>query len=89
MNGTLIRTLKRDVTDQENSYTGTSGGGDDIKKGKYLDYVEWDLKNQNNISVASGLYIFHIEAFDKQGTSFGEKIIKWFGIMRPLDVQNY
>ncbi|MFZ9455534.1 MAG: hypothetical protein ACO27Q_09920, partial [Bacteroidia bacterium] len=89
MNGTLIRTIKRDVSGQENQYSGSTGGGDDIKKGKYLNYVEWDLKNQNNISVASGLYIFHIEAFKSDGQSLGEKILKWFGIMRPLDVQNY
>lgn len=89
MNGTLIRTIKRDVSGQENQYSGSTGGGDDIKKGKYLNYVEWDLKNQNNISVASGLYIFHIEAFKSDGKPLGEKILKWFGIMRPLDVQNY
>ncbi|NBU62149.1 MAG: hypothetical protein EBS26_04560, partial [Bacteroidia bacterium] len=44
MNGTLIRTIKRDVSGQENQYSGSTGGGDDIKKGKYLNYVEWDLK---------------------------------------------
>jgi hypothetical protein len=84
MNGTLVRTIKRDVTGQEDMYTGTAGGGDDIKRAKRIPYVEWDLKNQNNISVASGLYIFHIDA-----PGIGEKILKWFGAMRPLDVQNY
>jgi hypothetical protein len=85
MNGTLVRTLKRDVTDQEDVYLGTiAGSGDDIKRSKRISYVEWDLKNQNNISVASGLYIFHIDA-----PGIGEKIVKWFGVMRPLDVQSY
>jgi hypothetical protein len=86
MNGTLVRTIKRDVSGQEDIYLGATGsaGGDDIKRSKRLSYVEWDLKNQNNISVASGLYIFHIDA-----PGVGEKIVKWFGIMRPLDVQNY
>jgi hypothetical protein len=84
MNGTLVRTIKRDVTGQENLYTGIAGGGDDIKRSKRIPYLEWDLKNQNNISVASGLYIFHIDA-----PGVGEKILKWFGVMRPLDVQNY
>ncbi|MCC6369449.1 MAG: hypothetical protein IT236_00445, partial [Bacteroidia bacterium] len=85
MNGTLVRTIKRDVTGQEDIYLGTStGSGDDIKRSKRSSYIEWDMKNQNNISVASGLYIFHIDA-----PGVGEKIIKWFGIMRPLDVQNY
>lgn len=84
MNGTLVRTIKRDVTDQEDIYTGTTGSGSDIKAAKRISYTEWDLKNQNNISVASGLYIFHIDA-----PGVGEKILKWFGIMRPLDVQSY
>ena len=84
MNGTLVRTIKRDVSGQEELYTGVAGGGDDIKRSKRIPYTEWDLKNQNNISVASGLYIFHIDAGD-----VGEKIVKWFGVMRPLDVQNY
>ncbi len=84
MNGTLVRTIKRDVTGQEDLYTGTTVGGSDIKTSKRSSYVEWDLKNQNNISVASGLYIFHIDA-----PGVGEKILKWFGVMRPLDVQSY
>lgn len=84
MNGTLIRTIKRDVTGQEDIFTGAVSGGDDIKKAKRVSYVEWDLKNQNNISIASGLYIVHIDA-----PGIGEKVLKWFGIMRPLDVQSY
>jgi len=84
MNGTLVRTIKRDVTDQEDLYTGATGSVSDIKTSKRASYLEWDLKNQNNISVASGLYIFHIDA-----PGVGEKILKWFGVMRPLDVQSY
>jgi hypothetical protein len=79
MNGTLVRTIKRDVSGQEDEYlTG------DTKQSKRVSYTDWDLKNQNNITVASGLYIFHIDA-----PGIGEKILKWFGVMRPLDVQNY
>ncbi|MDI1356549.1 MAG: hypothetical protein PSX36_16645 [bacterium] len=83
-NGTLVRTIKRDVTDQEDLYIGNSGGGDDIKRSKRISYVEWDLRNQSGISVAGGLYILHIDA-----PGIGEKIVKWYGIMRPLDVQSY
>lgn len=85
MNGTLIRTIKRDVSGQENIYAANSsdaGGG--IVKAKRISYEEWDLKNQNNISIASGLYILHVDA-----PGIGEKVLKWFGVMRPLDVQNY
>jgi hypothetical protein len=80
MNGTLIRTLKRDVTGQEDEIVYDS----DTKQSRRISYLDWDLKNQNNISVASGLYIFYVDA-----PGLGEKIVKWFGVMRPLDVQNY
>jgi hypothetical protein len=80
MNGTLVRTLKRDVTDQEDQLIGNT----DIKQTKRSPYMDWDLKNQSNITIASGLYIFHIDA-----PGIGEKIVKWFGVVRPLDVQNY
>ncbi len=80
MNGTLIRTFTRDVSGQEDEivYDG------DTKQARRVSYLDWDLKNENNITVASGLYIFHIDA-----PGIGEKILKWFGVMRPLDVQNY
>ena len=45
---------------------------------------DWDMKNQSGISVASGLYIIHIDV-----PEVGEKILKWFGVMRPLDLQSY
>ena len=84
MNGTLVRTIKRDVDGQEDLYNGTTGSGSNIKQSKRISYQDWDLKNQDNITVASGLYIFYIDA-----PGFGEKIVKWFGVMRPLDVQSY
>ena len=83
MNGVLVKTFKRDVSGQEDLYV-INTGGNDIKQSQRIPYLDWDLKNQNNITVASGLYIFHIDA-----PGVGEKIVKWFGVMRPLDVQNY
>ena len=85
MNGTLVRTITRDVSGQDDIYLGTTpGSGSDIKQTKRIPYADWDLKNQSGISVASGLYIFYVDA-----PGIGEKIIKWFGAMRPLDVQSY
>jgi len=93
LNGTLVRTFKRDVSEQEATYTKPAFGevavssavtGNDINKSKRVPYIEWDIKNQNNIAVASGLYIFHVDV-----PGVGEKIIKWFGVLRPLDLQNY
>ncbi len=82
MNGTLVRTITRDVSGQEDIYSGD--GSTTVKQAKRIPYQDWDLKNQSGISVASGLYIFHIDA-----PGIGEKIVKWFGAMRPLDVQSY
>ena len=47
-------------------------------------YVTWDLHNTANIQIASGLYVIHINA-----PGIGERIIKWYGIMRPYDLQSY
>jgi hypothetical protein len=84
MNGTLVRTIKRDVSGQEDLTLGKSNTGADIIQSKRLASVDWDLKNQSGITVASGLYIIHVDA-----PGVGEKILKWFGVMRPLDVQSY
>jgi len=46
--------------------------------------VDWDLKNQSRIPIASGLYIIHVDV-----PNVGEKILKWFGVMRPLDLEAY
>jgi len=46
--------------------------------------IDWDLKNQDEIVVSSGLYIIHIEA-----PGIGEKVIKWFGVLRPIDLNSF
>lgn len=81
MNGTLIRTFDRDVAGQEDITQSTSA---DFVRSKRTAYLEWDLKNQSGIIVASGLYIIHVDV-----PGVGEKILKWFGVMRPLDLQSY
>tara|TARA_B100001121_G_scaffold309799_1_gene338000 strand:- start:6146 stop:10258 length:4113 start_codon:yes stop_codon:yes gene_type:complete len=45
---------------------------------------EWDLKNMYGIPIASGLYIIHVDA-----PGIGEKVIKWFGTMRPIDLNTF
>jgi hypothetical protein len=49
-----------------------------------ITYLDWDLKNNKNIPIASGTYIIHIKT--PEG---GEKILKWFGVMRPVDLDNF
>ena len=46
--------------------------------------LDWDLKNNAGIPISSGVYIIHIEI-----PEVGEKILKWFGGMRPPDLQSF
>lgn len=46
--------------------------------------IDWDLKNQDNIPIASGLYIIHVNA-----PGIGEKVVKWFGVLRPIDLNSF
>ncbi|MCK5823326.1 MAG: T9SS type A sorting domain-containing protein, partial [Bacteroidales bacterium] len=55
-----------------------------FKKDSEQTYVDWDLKNTYGISIASGVYIIHI---DVKGV--GEKILKWFGALRPIDLNSF
>ena len=51
-----------------------------IKKNNVLTYQEWNLENEHERTIASGVYIIHIDA-----PGLGERILKWFGAIRPLD----
>jgi len=55
-----------------------------IKKDDSVTSVDWDLKNDYGIPIASGLYIIHINA-----PGIGEKVIKWFGALRPIDLDTF
>lgn len=55
-----------------------------FKKDDPLTSLDWDLKNQANIPIASGLYIIHIDV-----PGVGEKVLKWFGVMRPIDLDTF
>ena len=54
------------------------------RKDNSMTYLEWDLKNAYNVPIASGVYIIHIDAGD-----LGEKIVKWFGALRPVDLNSF
>lgn len=80
LNGTLVRQLKRDVAGDLSAGQAVSEGRDDNQ----ATTLDWDLKNTAGITVASGIYIFHIDAGD-----LGEKVVKWFGVMRPIDLDSF
>lgn len=46
--------------------------------------LNWDLKNHAGINIASGMYIIHIEV-----PGVGEKVLKWLGVMRPIDLDSF
>ena len=48
-------------------------------------YIEWDLKNDAKVPISSGIYMIHINAPDLGE----ERVIKWFGIMRPADYDTF
>jgi hypothetical protein len=46
--------------------------------------VDWDLKNQKGVPIAGGVYLIHVEV-----PNVGERVIKWFGALRPTDYDNF
>lgn len=55
-----------------------------FRKDNDLTYLDWDLKNHVNVPIAGGVYICHIEV-----PNVCERVVKWFGVMRPVDLQNF
>ena len=51
-----------------------------LRKDNSATWLPWDLTNNYNVPIASGVYIIHINA-----PGIGEKVIKWFGTLRPFD----
>ena len=46
--------------------------------------VEWNLKNFKNIPISSGLYLIHVDV-----PNVGERVLKWFGVIRPPDLDQF
>jgi hypothetical protein len=55
-----------------------------FKKDSPVTAVDWDLKNFVGIPIASGMYIVHVDV-----PGVGERILKWMGVVRPPDLQNF
>ena len=45
--------------------------------------IDWDMKNFAGVQVAGGIYIIHVN------TNEGERVLKWFGLMRPPDLNTF
>ncbi|MCK5822229.1 MAG: T9SS type A sorting domain-containing protein, partial [Bacteroidales bacterium] len=46
-------------------------------------WLDWNIKNTYGIPISSGVYIIHVNA-----PGIGEKILKWFGVLRPQDLHS-
>ena len=74
LNGTLVRTFNvAQSLDAQKSINGVA-----------VTSVDWDLNNQVRIPIASGLYLIHVDV-----PNVGERTLKWFGVLRPLDLDAY
>ena len=51
-----------------------------LNRNQVLPAIEWDLRNNKGIPVASGVYLIHVSA-----EGLGERTLKWFGVNREFD----
>ena len=79
MSGALIRTFKKGE-----EITNLSPKSSSSPKSWHDGSLDWDMKNISGTPVSSGIYIIHVNV-----PGVGEKIIKWFGIMRPMDLDSF
>lgn len=77
LGGTLIRQFNRAVGSDVSDGASTEGLNIDNS-------IDWDLKNNKDIPVASGVYLIHVK---KDGVC--ERVVKWFGVLRPIDLDTF
>lgn len=75
LDGKFIRQFRRDESPGVN--TGSNPG---TRTNQVVPALEWDLRNDKLIPVASGVYLIHIDA-----GPLGERVLKWFGVNRQFD----
>jgi len=54
------------------------------KKDSPVTSIDWDLKNYAGIPIASGVYLIHVNI-----PGGCEKVMKWFGVVRPPDLDSF
>jgi len=78
LSGTLIRQFVVDKSGIPEPRSSTAGINTDAKTS-----IDWDLKNFAGIPIAGGVYLIHVKA-----DNLGERTLKWFGILRPVDLNS-
>lgn len=81
ISGSLIRQYNVDKTGIPNPRSSTSGEDTDSSTS-----IDWDLKNFAGIPIAGGIYLIHVK---ETGGRNGERVIKWFGTLRPIDLNTF
>ncbi len=56
----------------------------EFTKDSDIPWIDWNLTNKDDVPIAGGIYLIHISA-----PNVGERVIKWFGVMRPADLSNF
>jgi len=79
MTGTMIRQFVVDKSGIDEPRGSTADLNTDAKTS-----IDWDLKNFAGIPIAGGMYLIHVKA-----DGIGERTLKWFGILRPVDLNSY
>lgn len=75
VDGTLVRKFNKD----ESANTALASNG------RYpTTFLDWDLRNQKGVPIVSGVYIIHVDA-----GALGQTVVKWFGVMRPIDLDTF
>ncbi len=74
VDGTLVRTIGPTAVEREYTKDKKAEGTT----------VDWDLHNQTGIPIAGGMYLIHVSV-----PGIGERVIKWFGTMRPVDLNSF
>jgi hypothetical protein len=77
LDGKFIRQYERDELGVNVTTDRPSSG---INTTQVSPALEWDMKNNKGIPVASGVYLIHVDA-----DGLGERVIKWFGVARKFD----
>jgi len=55
-----------------------------FQKADNLASLEWELTNQVDVPVATGVYLIHVKVPD-----VGERTLKWYGVMKPTDLNGF
>jgi hypothetical protein len=78
-NGTIVKKIRRAVSSDN-----TDGTVFSSKSVNGETSVEWDLKNTSGIPIASGIYLINIDA-----GALGQRTLKWFAMLRPIDLDTF